>query len=188
MPPLGLGRGWERWIRLEEGLGITPYQRPSDYRALLNRRLLPEETELGRLDLQDEPLRTERVAELSDLIVFDYLISNVDRWGGDFTNLRIRGWGGPLLFLDNGAGFWIGSHRLGLMDARLRALQRFRRSTIEALERFDLEAFRRRLASDPHAPLLTEGQIEGVDVRRRAVLTHVQRLRRRFGDRIWVQD
>ncbi len=188
VPPLGLGRSWERWIRLDGGMAISPYQRPSDYRGLLNDRLTPEETEMGRLEEQQESLSSERIAELSDLIVFDTLISNVDRWGGSFTNLRTRGHGGPLLLLDNGAGFWAGSHRLGLMDARLEALQRFRRRTIEALEVFDLEAFRDRLAADPLAPLLTDWQIEGVEVRRRAVLAHVRRMRERFGDRIWVQD
>lgn len=188
VPPLGLGRSWERWIRLEGPLAISPYQRPSDYRGLLNQRLTPEETEIGRLEEQDRPLTDARAGELSDLIVFDYLISNVDRWGGGFTNLRTCGGGGPLVFLDNGAGFWTGSHRLGLMDARLEALQRFRRRTIEALERFELAAFSERLAADPNSPLLTERQIEGVEVRRRAVLAHVMRLRRRFGDRIWVQE
>lgn len=188
VPPLGLGRSWERWIRLDGGMSISPYQRPSDYRGLLNGRLSPEETEVGRLEEQLEPLSSERVAELSDLIVFDTLISNVDRWGGDFTNLRTRGRGGPLIFLDNGAGFWVGSHRLGLMDARLEALQRFRRRTVEALEVFDLAAFEERLAADPLAPLLTDWQIEGIEVRRRAVLAHVRRMRERFGDRIWVQD
>ena len=88
-----------------------------------------------------EPDQESRPAELSDLIVFDYLTQNVDRWGGDFTNLRIRGPGGPLIYLDNGAGFWLGEQRLGLMEARLKALQRFRRATVEAVRRLDVDAF-----------------------------------------------
>ncbi|MGB8332721.1 MAG: hypothetical protein WCE62_21530, partial [Polyangiales bacterium] len=33
-----MGRDWERWVRVQKSLPITPYQRPVDYRADLNRR------------------------------------------------------------------------------------------------------------------------------------------------------
>ena len=52
--------------------------------------------------------RADRGAELSDLVLFDYLIHNIDRWGGGFTNVRTRGEGGPLVFLDNAGGFGAG--------------------------------------------------------------------------------
>ena len=35
---LKLGRAWERWIRVQKSLPITPYQRPVDYRSDLNGR------------------------------------------------------------------------------------------------------------------------------------------------------
>ena len=41
----------------------------------------------------------------TDVVVFDYLTANTDRWGGDNANVLTRGRGGPLVFLDNGAGF-----------------------------------------------------------------------------------
>jgi hypothetical protein len=128
------------------------------------------------------PDTEERPAELSDLIVFDYLTQNVDRWGGDFTNVRSRGLGGPLIYLDNGAGFWLGEQRLGLMEARLKALQRFRRATIEAVRNFDIERFAARLQEDPLSPVLNEKQLDGLALRRSAVLEHVDAMVARFGE------
>jgi len=179
---LRMGRRWERWIRVQKTLPITPYQRPVDYRADLNGRsgvreaTDPNRPEAGSPDTEGRP------AELSDMIVFDYLTQNVDRWGGDFTNVRTRGPGGPLIYLDNGAGFWLGQQRLGLMEARLKALQRFRRSTIEAVRRLDVERFAARLQSDPLAPVLNERQLQGLEKRRVAVLEHVQEMIARFGE------
>ncbi|MGD8317329.1 MAG: hypothetical protein PVH21_00575 [Myxococcales bacterium] len=179
---LRMGRKWERWVRVQKTLPITPYQRPVDYRSDLNGRpgvreaTDPRRPEAGRPDLEGRP------AELSDLIVFDYLTQNVDRWGGDFTNVRTRGPGGPLIYLDNGAGFWLGQQRLGLMEARLKALQRFRRSSIEAVRQLDVERFAERLRSDPLAPVLNQRQLQGLEQRRVAVLEHVQAMIDRFGE------
>ncbi|UCF45769.1 MAG: hypothetical protein JSU89_00935 [Myxococcales bacterium] len=177
-----MGRKWERWIRVQKSLPITPYQRPVDYRAdLRGRPGLREATDPSR-PIAQAPDTEERPAELSDLIVFDYLTQNVDRWGGDFTNVRSRGAGGPLICLDNGAGFWLGEQRLGLMEARLKALQRFRRTTIEAVRKLDIERFAGRLQSDPLAPVLNEKQLDGLAQRRRAVLEHVDAMVTRFGE------
>ncbi len=177
-----MGRTWERWIRVQRALPITPYQRPVDYRNDLRRRPGVREATDPSRPLATEPDTESRPAELSDLIVFDYLTQNVDRWGGDFTNVRSRGAGGPLVYLDNGAGFWLGDQRLGLMEARLKALQRFRRSTIDAVRALDLDRFRKGLESDPLAPVLTEKQLKGVAERQRAVLEHVDSMVARFGE------
>jgi len=179
---LKLGRKWERWIRIQKSLPITPYQRPVDYRADVNGRPgVREATDPGR-PLASAPDTEERAAELSDMIVFDYLTQNVDRWGGNFTNVRTRGKGGPLIYLDNGAGFWLGEQRLGLMEARLKALQRFRRSTVDAVRELDLERFAKRLAADPLAPVLNDRQLDGLKRRQRALLAHVDRMIDRYGE------
>ncbi len=177
-----MGRNWERWVRIQKLLPITPYQRPVDYRADLNRRPgIREATDPSR-PIAQAPDIDVRPAEISDLIVFDYLTQNVDRWGGDFTNVRSRGKDGPLIYLDNGAGFWLGEQRLGLMEARLKALQRFRRSTIEAVRRLDIERLASKLREDPLAPVLNEKQLGGLEQRRRAVLEHVDAMVARFGE------
>ena len=177
-----MGRKWERWVRVQKSLPITPYQRPVDYRADLSGRPGVREATDPSRPIAQAPDIEDRPAELSDLIVFDYLTQNVDRWGGDFTNVRSHGPGGPLIYLDNGAGFWLGEQRLGLMEARLKALQRFRRSTIEAVRKLDIERFSARLESDPLAPVLNEKQLDGLAQRRRAVLEHVDAMVARFGE------
>ena len=187
VPRWVLGQNWERWIRIDRELAITPYQRPRDYRGLLNSTFPFEETEVATFPEAKESPRPGRAAELSDLILFDFLTSNVDRWGGGFTNLRLQGPRGPLIFLDNGAGFWLGRNRLGLMDARLEALQRFRKTTVDALQAFDSERFRRRMQTDPLHPFLTEQQISGVEQRRLAALNHINAMYARFGTRIWLE-
>jgi hypothetical protein len=177
-----MGRMWERWVRVQQSLPITPYQRPVDYRADLNGRPgVREATDRSR-PIATTPDTEARPGELSDLILFDYLTQNVDRWGGDFTNLRSQGPRGPLVYLDNGAGFWLGEQRLGLMEARLKALQRFRRSTVEAIRGLDIERFARRLQEDPLAPVLNEKQLDGLAQRSRAVLEHVDAMVARFGE------
>ncbi len=179
---LRLGRHWERWVRIDPDLPITPYQRPKDYRADLNRRPgVREATDPSRPEA-GEPQTAARAAELSDMILFDYLTQNVDRWGGDFTNVRTRTRTGPLIFLDNGAGFWLGQQQLGLMEARLEGLQRFRKSTVEAIRKLDVDRFAAALSKDPLAPVLNPKQLDGLRARRQAVLDHVQRLIAQHGE------
>lgn len=177
--PWALGQDWEHFVRVRGGLDITPFQRPADYRARINGRAERAETELGSFADAPETLSVEEVAELSDLIVFDYLISNVDRWGGEYTNVRRLN--GRLIFLDNGAGFWV-NPRQGLMEARLEVLQRFRRSTRESLEGFRLEDFEAHLANDPLAPVLPPHQLEGLALRVDRAIAHIDEMVERFGD------
>lgn len=179
---LRMGRKWGRWVRVQKTLPITPYQRPVDYRADLNRRPGVREATDPSRPVAKKPDTAERPAELSDLILFDYLTQNVDRWGGDFTNVRTRGAGGPLIYLDNGAGFWLGEQRLGLMEARLKGLQRFRHSTIEAVRKLDVDALAKRMQSDPLAPVLNDKQLDGLRQRRQAILDHVDALIARYGE------
>lgn len=170
--PPPLPDGWERWLRIEgEPDAITPFQRPNEYR---DARALPRtERARGAAPAPDTP---ERPAELSDLMVFDYLAHNLDRWGTNNTNVRTVGEGGPLMFLDNAASFTLPRERVPLMDRRLEHVQRFRRSTVDAVRRFDVERFEARLARDPLAPELDDRQRENLEARRRHLLAHVDAL------------
>lgn len=179
---LRMGRTWERWVRIQRTLPITPYQRPVDYRSDLRKKPGVREATDPSRPIAGDPDQEGRPAELSDLIVFDYLTQNVDRWGGDFTNVRTRGVEGPLIYLDNGAGFWLGEQRLGLMESRLKALQRFRRSTIEAVRALDVDQLAKRMQTDPLAPVLNQKQLDGLRERRQAVLDHVDAMVIRFGE------
>jgi hypothetical protein len=128
------------------------------------------------------PDRPERPAELSDMMVFDYLTQNIDRWGTNNTNIRTVGDGGPLMFLDNGACFTLRRPHVALMDARLAEVQRFRRSTIDAVRTLDLSRFAERLAEEPLGPLLDEEQLENLGTRRANLLAHVDALVERYGE------
>lgn len=125
--------------------------------------------------------REARAAELSDLILFDFLIHNGDRWGGGHTNVRTRGVGGPLVYLDNAAGFSRRRARLTTIDLRLGYVQRFGAGLVRRLRRFDVEAYAARLATDPLSPILDERQLEHLEERRVAALAHVDALAQEHG-------
>ncbi len=190
--PLRLPPGWEQWLRVGRAPFLSPFRRPSTWlRAVRSWR------QNGRIEgplggdrwPQVRPDRPERPAELSDMILFDFLARNVDRWSEDLTNVRTRGPGGPLVFLDQGAAFGGGRASNGHLEAQLRAVQRVRRATAEAIERFDLQAFRARLRSEPIQPVLDAARLEGLRVRRQAVLEHLRALRERFGpQRIYFEE
>ncbi|MFO0685088.1 MAG: hypothetical protein U0234_23720 [Sandaracinus sp.] len=179
--PIRLGLGWESWVRFAPAPSISPFQRARLYAAQASgavERPEPAET----LRAADAPDTADRAAELSDLVLFDYLTENIDRWGGDYTNVRTRGPGGALVFLDNAAGFIDAPQASpGFMDSRLHAVQRFRRSTIEAIRAFSIDAFRARLEADACA-VLSERQYAQLEARRATLLAHVDRVIAEHGE------
>lgn len=182
--PLRMGTGFERWLRFDGTLPITPFQRVRAYAALASGEVPIDDARLDGADLGRavEPDVEGRPAELSDLVLFDYLTQNLDRWGGDFTNLRVRGEGGPLVFLDNADGFPPGPARLGVMDTRLRVVERFRSTTIAAIEQLDVARLAVRMADDPAGFVLTTDDLADLEVRRLALLDHVEAVRAERGD------
>jgi hypothetical protein len=92
-----------------------------------------------------------------------------------------------LISLDNAAGFSPGPPRRGLMDARLEPCQRFRKRTIDALQALSIDALAERLARDPLAPLIGADMLDGIALRRAAVLEHVAALHARHGDRVFLR-
>jgi len=175
---LPLGRDWEKWVRIDGPIARTPYVPPT----FQVRGIVPN----VRFDAPDVADDARRPAELSDLLVWDYLIQNADRWGTENANVRTRGRGGPLMFFDNGAGFWPTEQRMPIMERRLTEVQRFRRSTVDALRRFDVAHFRQRIGKDPLAPILDDVMIGGVETRIGVVLEHVDAMRARYGEAIWL--
>jgi hypothetical protein len=168
--PLRAPRGWERWARIDPLLGITPFQSARAWRAARAGDRAPEPEDAPELDT------AERAAELSDLVIFDFLVHNLDRWSASSTNVRTRGPGGPLIFLDQGAGFSARRARLTLSDQRLETIQRFRRATFEAIRALDPSAYARDLDRDPLAPILTPEQLAHLGERRSAAIEHIEAL------------
>lgn len=180
--PLRGVAGWERWVRVGSTApgAVSPFQRPRAFAealaAIRDGGTAPGVPPAGPPDSPDRP------AELSDLVVFDYLTGNTDRWGGENANVLTRGRRGALVFLDNGAGFPPGPARSTLLDSRLHAVQRFRRHTVEALRAMNAADLARRLRAEPLAPVLDADQLAAFDVRRDEVLAHVAQQVARYGE------
>lgn len=179
--PIRLGLGWESWVRFAAAPAVSPFQRARVYAAQASGATsLPEPAETLRAE--SAPDTSDRAAELSDLVLFDYLTENIDRWGGDYTNVRTRGPGGALVFLDNAAGFIDAPQTSpGFMDSRLHAVQRFRRSTVDAIRSFSIADFRARVEGDPCA-VLSDRLYAQLEERRATLLAHVDRMIAEHGD------
>jgi hypothetical protein len=175
---LRLPENWEEWMRIEGHRdAITPFQRPGAYaRAVAAGERRPFSGEAPEPDIAERP------AQLSDLIVFDYLIQNMDRWSENSTNVRTVGEGGPIMFLDNSAAFTLGAPHVSLSDRRLAHVQRFRRSTIDAVRNLDVASFEQRLIDDPNAPELSARQIRNLETRRQLLIAHVDALIAEHGE------
>jgi hypothetical protein len=170
--PVELPRGWEGWLRIDQRPKVSPFQALPDYRRALKR---------GAKSGTTPELDPVRAAELSDLVVFDHLIGNIDRWSKDLVNVLTIGPSKRLVFLDNANGFEVKAKPSWLLGARLAAVERFRKRTIEALRAFDRKKLEQRMATDPLAPLLNAAQLTQLEERRAQVLEHVTALERRYG-------
>lgn len=203
--PLAPPAGWEQGLRTHPYDGIMPYVAAGTLRRLRDghRRGIGRdagidagadagvelggdagatteaETRVGADDGWDEEGRS---AELSTLIAFDFLTHNGDRWGGGFTNVRTRGVEGPVIYLDNAAGFARGPSRRETLDLRLAFVERFERGFVQKVRRLELEEFRERLGDDPLAPILDETQLTHLEERRRTLIAHIDALIARDGE------
>jgi hypothetical protein len=179
---LPVGLGWEGWARFAPPLAVSPFQRARVYATEASGgTIVQDASETQRA--AEMPDTLDRAAELSDLVLFDYLTENIDRWGGGYTNVRTRGEGGPLVYLDNAAGFIEAPQASpSFMDARLHAIQRFRRSTVDAIRALSIDALRARTEADACAPILNERFYAQLEERRTTLLAHVDRMLEEHGD------
>jgi hypothetical protein len=137
------------------------------------------------LDVSHPLLPTEQTlaADLSSLLVFDFLNDNVDRWSGG-NILRQRTQPGdspaPMLYMDNGASFSALNDGLGARPddqrRRLESVGKFSRSLIDRLRGLTADNVRDAMAADPLGPCLSDAQIRAVLVRRDRVIARVDAL------------
>lgn len=132
-----------------------------------------------------DPAQATLAAELSTLILFDFLNDNVDRWsGGNILRQRAEGANppGPMLYMDNGASFSAIHEGRGARPEeqarRLAAVGRFSRSFVAALRGLTRESIRDAVAADPLGPCLSGAQIDAVLTRRDLVLARVDAVAR----------
>jgi hypothetical protein len=120
-------------------------------------------------------------AQLADLLVFDFLISNPDRYSGG--NMLTNEDGSRLLFMDNTLSFMIEPEGNEKTRAALTRGQRFSRRLYEALDRITEEKLTRILiqASEGDYEVLTKPEIRAVVARRDYVRRYIDSLSKTFG-------
>ncbi|RMH44815.1 MAG: hypothetical protein D6689_01480 [Deltaproteobacteria bacterium] len=128
------------------------------------------------------PYREARlVAQISDMVVFDFLINNLDRWSGG--NVRSSPDGSFLYYMDNTLSF--GRQPAGAEKVRsyLMKVQKFSRSLVAALRALDEEAVRAALADDPGPfhELLDDSEVAALMARRDYALRYIDDLIARHG-------
>lgn len=192
-PPKGklaevrLPGGWEQWLSVEPLAAphVSPYQpgaaQPAASKAGRDRS---QPAELGS-NTTPEPPSPNLPAELSDMILFDYLTLDTERFAEGPASVSALSRRGSLIWLDNGS-FSGGPEAREIGARRLAGLSRFRRRTIDALRALDVAALGARMQQATPGPLLDRKALAGLDARKRAALAHVDQKQRRFGDAVYA--
>jgi hypothetical protein len=147
----------------------------------------PEGRQVGQIWLtQGQPIPPDRVAmaaQLSDLIVFDFLTANPDRYSGG--NMKMSPDGGQLFYMDNTMSFFVDPNGIPRNRDALEKTQRFSRALYQALGRVTQPTLEKALTEEIGAPfeILTPAEIAAVVSRREAVHQHVAALIAAFGER-----
>jgi hypothetical protein len=114
-------------------------------------------------------------AQLSNLIVFDFLIANPDRYSGG--NIKMSPEGDRLYFMDNTMAFFLNPEGHARNRAWLDRTERFSRRLWNALGRLTEAGLGRLLGPDLDGQeILTSSEIRAVVLRREALQRHVRAL------------
>lgn len=120
------------------------------------------------------PDERKRAGSIATMIVFDYLTANWDRWSGG--NVAEDSATGQVLYVDNDGAFYNPPDAASLKQqlALVRRITRFSRRFVAALRALDVSKLASAMGDEvPGTPLLPQRVLDGVDVRRRAVLEAV---------------
>ena len=122
------------------------------------------------------------LGQISTVLLFDYLINNLDRWSGG--NVLASSNGAVLYFMDNTMAFRPQPRAHSKVRSYLRRCQKFSRSLVVKLRALEVEKLREVLAGDlgPFPELLTEPEITGVMARRDSALQYIDQLIARHGE------
>jgi hypothetical protein len=120
-------------------------------------------------------------AQLADLLVFDFLISNPDRYSGG--NMLTNEDGSRLLFMDNTLSFFIEPQGSEKTRAALARCQRFSRRLYQALDRITEETLTAILAqaSEGDYEILTKAETRAVVARRDYAQKYIDSLMASYG-------
>ena len=127
-----------------------------------------------------QPEQRGLAADVSTLLLFDFLNDNVDRWsGGNILRQRPDAGAapGPMLYMDNGASFSAIHEGSGARPEeqarRLATVGRVSRGFVARLRGLTAESIHDAVAEDPLGPCLSDAQIRAVLTRRDRILAHV---------------
>lgn len=138
------------------------------------------------LTVGGEPIPPERMSmarQVSDLIVFDFLTSNPDRYSGG--NMKMSPDGTELFYMDNTMSFFVDAAGPEKNREVLFRTERFSKGLYEALDRVTVPTLQRALAQEPGATydILTPAEIAAVVSRRQVIQQYVRELIARLGAR-----
>jgi hypothetical protein len=128
------------------------------------------------------PEKMSMAAQVSTLIVFDFLTSNPDRYSGG--NMKMSEDGKQLYFMDNTMSFYVDGNGNERNRDVLYKTQRFSRALIEALDKVTVPNLQRALAEELGTPyeILTPPEISAVVARRALVQRYVHDLSAQLGE------
>jgi hypothetical protein len=122
------------------------------------------------------------LAQISTMLLFDFLINNSDRWSG--RNAQASEDGRTLYFMDNTLSF--GDDRSGTSKVRgyLERSEKFSRSMVDAVRNFSEDEVREALSYDlgPFEELLSEEEIEALMSRRDYAVDFIDALIEKHGE------
>jgi hypothetical protein len=132
-----------------------------------------------------QPFPTDQAAmaaQVSTLIVFDFLTSNPDRYSGG--NMKMSPDGKQLFFMDNTMSFYVDGDGYERNREVLFKTQRFSRALFEALEKVTVGNLQRALAEELDTPyeILTPAEIAAVVSRRGVVQRYIAGLIAQHGE------
>jgi hypothetical protein len=127
------------------------------------------------------PDKRPLAAQLSDLVLFDFISDNPDRYSGG--NIKMSPDGSRLYFMDNTMAFFVNSDGHERNRAALLRAQRFSRHLVGALERVTEDTLSRLMLGevDGH-DVLTPSEIKAVVARRQAAQRHIAMVAGQFGE------
>lgn len=122
------------------------------------------------------------LAQISDMVLFDLVINNFDRWSG--SNAKAAVSGDTLYFMDNALSFRF--ETTGQLKARtyFKRAQKFSRETVAALRALEPDVVRAvmRAGAGPWGALLTEREIMAIFARRDYALAYIDGLIAEHGE------
>lgn len=133
-----------------------------------------------------QPIPREKhnlMAQLSDLVVFDFLTSNPDRYSGG--NMQMSADAQKLFFMDNTMAFFVNDEAREINRKALLRTQKFSRHLWQALPRLTEAAFRAAILEEPGitvSAVLTEAELRAVVARARFARNYIHTLIEQFGE------